>query len=222
MSVHVNSSDSIHRKVCRIVVMGSASVGKTAIISQFLYRSFVEEYKPTIEELHRREFEIPGQNGQYMVLEILDTSGAYQFPAMRDLSIGRADAFVLVYAIDNAESFEQVRNLREQILNIRVGGFVPPIIIVGNKCDAQLRKVNCETAETIACIDWEHGFVETSAKQAQNIDEVFKILLLRMDINAAFLNMPIEEPWRRSSLPPTGTHYLSKRRLMKRHSCVIA
>ena len=59
----------------------------------------------TVEDLHNGEYEV---HGRTLKLEILDTSGSYQFPAMRRLSIRTADGFVLVYAIDDADSFEQV------------------------------------------------------------------------------------------------------------------
>ena len=37
----------------RIVVMGSAFVGKTAIIRRFITGSFPQRYVPTIEDMHR-------------------------------------------------------------------------------------------------------------------------------------------------------------------------
>jgi GTPase SAR1 and related small G proteins len=37
----------------RVVVMGGARVGKSSIISQFLYDRFISRYKETVEELHR-------------------------------------------------------------------------------------------------------------------------------------------------------------------------
>ena len=58
-----------------------------------------------MEDLHNGEYEV---HGRTLKLEILDTSGSYQFPAMRKLSIRTADGFVLVYSIDDEESFEQV------------------------------------------------------------------------------------------------------------------
>ncbi|KAI5712252.1 hypothetical protein M8J75_006956 [Diaphorina citri] len=88
----------------RVVVMGGARVGKSSIISQFLYDRFISRYKETVEELHRGEYELP--DGAQLTLDILDTSGAYQFPAMRELSISTADAFVLVYAVDDASTWD--------------------------------------------------------------------------------------------------------------------
>jgi len=58
----------------RIVVMGSAAVGKTCIISRLLYERFVSEYEATVEELHSGDYEL---NGRPLTLDILDTSGTF-------------------------------------------------------------------------------------------------------------------------------------------------
>lgn len=101
------------RTVCR-----AARVGKSSIISQFLYDKFLSRYRETVEELHRGEYEL--QDGASLTLDILDTSGAFQFPAMRALSISTGDAFVLVYSIDDAETWEEVRRLRDQVSTHKV------------------------------------------------------------------------------------------------------
>lgn len=62
----------------------------------------------------RGEYELDGAS---LTLDILDTSGAYQFPAMRALSISTADAFILVFAVDDADTWEEVKNLRQQVIN---------------------------------------------------------------------------------------------------------
>lgn len=97
----------------RVVVMGTARVGKSAIISQFLYERWPSRYRQTVEELHRGEFSLP--DGAALTLDILDTAGALHFPAMRALSIATAHAFLLVYAVDDAASWDEVRRLRHQV-----------------------------------------------------------------------------------------------------------
>lgn len=67
----------------RLVVLGSARVGKTNLVARFLGGKFQESYTPTIEDFHRKLYRIRGEIHQ---LDILDTSGNHPFPAMRRLS----------------------------------------------------------------------------------------------------------------------------------------
>lgn len=62
----------------KIVVMGAARVGKTSIITQFLYGQFTAKYKRTVEEMHKGEFCIAGVS---LTLDILDTSGSFEVSA---------------------------------------------------------------------------------------------------------------------------------------------
>lgn len=115
----------------KIVVMGAARVGKSSLITQFLYRKFSSKYKRTVEEMHHGQFTVDGVK---IDLDILDTSGAYEFPAMRALSISSADAFVLVYSVTDPESFQQAAAIRDQIIDTKHTADVP-IVVVGNKLD---------------------------------------------------------------------------------------
>lgn len=113
---HHNTGSTTHlmrKQQHRVVVMGAAKVGKTCIISQFLYDKFNLRYKQTVEELHRGEYELP--DGSALTLDILDTSGSFEFPAMRTLSITTGAAFILVYAVDDRESWYEVERLRSLV-----------------------------------------------------------------------------------------------------------
>ena len=68
----------------RMVVLGASRVGKSSIVSRFLNGRFEDQYTPTIEDFHRKVYNIRGDMYQ---LDILDTSGNHPFPAMRRLSI---------------------------------------------------------------------------------------------------------------------------------------
>lgn len=199
----------------RLVILGAGKVGKTAIVHQFLYDRFVTDYSATVEELHRGEYEI----GDYkLTLDILDTSGSYEFPAMRRLAIGTGDAFVLVYSIDNLESFEEIRNIRQELNEQRPTG--APLVVVGNKSDLdQKRVVQKELAETMACIDWENGFVECSAKTGHNVLTIFNELLVQANIK--YRLSPVVQR-RRMSLPVNPRLPGGKSKTGKRNSCAVS
>ena len=56
-------------------------------------------------------------DGTFKSIEVLDTAGQYDFPAMRTLYIKSGTAFALVYAIDDAESFRNVLRLADLIIS---------------------------------------------------------------------------------------------------------
>ena len=159
--------------VYRVLVLGSHKVGKTAIISQFLYDQFQPRYKPTVEEMYKGDFEV----GNIKIsLNIEDTCGtfAYDFPAMAEVSLASADVVLLVYSVDDCDSFEQVAMLRDLVMKSR--GPDMPMVVVGNKIDLE-RKVDEKETEVLVECDWENGYVECSAKLNKNIEDVFMELL---------------------------------------------
>ncbi|XP_062562793.1 GTP-binding protein Di-Ras2 [Armigeres subalbatus] len=196
-----NDENSINSNVRhKIVVMGAAKVGKSSIITQFLYGTFSPKYKRTVEEMHHGHFSVGGVN---LTLDILDTSGSYEFPAMRALSISSADAFILVYDITDSVTFEEVKAIREQIHEIKATTAVP-IVVVGNKTDLadeddDIRQIPRGTTESMITVDWENGFVEASAKLNRNISQVFKELLAQAKIT--YNLSPALRRRRRQSLP---------------------
>lgn len=58
---------------------------------------------------------------------------------MRALSISSADAFILVYDVTDASTFEEVRMIRDQIHETKATTAVP-IVVVGNKIDLVAEK----------------------------------------------------------------------------------
>jgi len=96
----------------KVVVLGSGGVGKSALTVQFVTGCFMEKYDPTIEDFYRKEIEVDGSPS---VLEILDTAGTEQFASMRDLYIRNGQGFVIVYSVTNHQTFQDIKNMREQV-----------------------------------------------------------------------------------------------------------
>ena len=195
--------DATSKVEYRVVVLGSSGVGKTAIISQFLYDSFVNDYEETVDEMYHGEFDVGGCE---LVLNIQDTGGTYvdEFPAMVEVSLASADAVMLVYSVAVPETFQEVSRLRDLAHNVKGEGV--PIVVVGNKTDLQ-REISLEEAEAIVSLDWENGYVECCAKDNVKITEVFKELLNQAKSKFDFSN-PVKS--RRGS--HTSTPLMIRRR----------
>ncbi|XP_046899839.1 RASD family member 3 [Hypomesus transpacificus] len=211
MSLAVCGSSTV-----RLVFLGAAGVGKTSLILRFLHDRFEHKYTRTVEELHALEYDTGAGKVR---LEILDTSGSYSFPAMRELCIRHSDAFVLVYAVDDPGSLEEVRRLREEILELKGGKCSTPITVVGNKADL----MECDgrvlpTAEIMAMVEleWNASFVEASARTGENAVELFRALLQQVNLPSRLSpalrrrreTVPRESPKKR---PP----------LKKNNSCIL-
>lgn len=105
------------------------------------------------------------------MLEILDTAGTEQFTAMRDLYMKNGQGFILVYSITAQSTFNDLQDLREQILRVKDTDDVP-MVLVGNKCDLEdERVVGKELGKSLAG-QFNCAFMETSAKAKVNVNEV--------------------------------------------------
>ncbi|XP_031719113.1 GTP-binding protein Rhes-like [Anarrhichthys ocellatus] len=202
----------------RLLFLGAAGVGKSALIRRFLHDHFEHKYTRTVEELHVLVYDTAGSGK--MRLEILDTSGSYSFPAMRELSIRHSDAFALVYAVDDPGSLEEVRRLRDEILELR-GNKSAPITVVGSKAD--LRDTEGRVllaADVMATVedDWDANFVEASARTGGNAVGVFRALL--QQVNPPRL-LSADAVWRRRDTVPRPA--VKKRPpLKKNNSCALS
>merc|ERR1711943_66913 len=176
LSVHLTQTPTMPDY--KIVVLGSGGVGKSAITVQFVQGIFVEKYDPTIEDSYRKPVEV--DNNQFM-LEILDTAGTEQFTAMRDLYMKNGQGFVLVYSIIAQSTFNDLLDLREQILRVKDCDMVP-MVLVGNKCDLQdQRVITQEQGEGLARKFGGCTFLEASAKTKVNVDQIFHDLIRQIN-----------------------------------------
>ncbi|CAL8330724.1 unnamed protein product [Merluccius merluccius] len=165
-------------RVVRLVMMGAAGVGKSALIRRFQHGHFERKCTRTVEELHALTYRAADDDDAGKVrLEILDTGGSYAFPAMRELSIRRGDAFALVYAVDDPASFREVARLRDEILARKKGA---RLIVVGHKADLTEAEGRVLFAADVAPLvekEWRASFVEASSLTGTNAVGVFLALL---------------------------------------------
>ncbi|KFV52477.1 GTP-binding protein Di-Ras2 [Tyto alba] len=158
----------------RVVVFGAGGVGKSSLVLRFVKGTFRESYIPTIEDTYRQ---VISCDKSICTLQITDTTGSHQFPAMQRLSISKGHAFILVYSITSRQSLEELKPIYEQICQIKGDVESIPIMLVGNKNDEnQNRDVDSSEGEAMAK-KWKCAFMETSAKLNHNVKELFQELL---------------------------------------------
>ena len=115
------------------------------------------------------------------VLEILDTAGTEQFASMRDLYIKNGQGFVVVYSVTNHQTFLDIKTMRDQIVRVK-GSERVPVLLVGNKVDLESQR-EVPTVEGMALAQiWGCPFVESSAKNKRNVNEVFAETVREMNI----------------------------------------
>lgn len=157
----------------KLVVVGGGGVGKSALTIQLIQSHFVDEYDPTIEDSYRKQVVI---DDKVTILDILDTAGQEEYSAMREQYMRTGEGFLLVYSVTSRTSFDELLTYYQQIQRVKDSDYVP-VLVVGNKSDLEEeRQVSYEDGLHMA----QHmsaPFLETSAKQAINVEEAFYTLV---------------------------------------------
>ncbi|XP_013391765.1 ras-related protein M-Ras-like isoform X2 [Lingula anatina] len=158
----------------KLVVVGDGGVGKSALTIQFFQKMFVQDYDPTIEDSYIQHTEI---DGEWCILDVLDTAGQEEFSAMREQYMRKGDGFLLVYSVTDRQSYENIRNFHTQILRVKDRDSYP-MLLVANKVDlVHLRKVPEEQGRDLA-IQLGVQYIETSAKVPPlNVDAIIEFMI---------------------------------------------
>lgn len=136
---------------------------------------FIEKYDPTIEDSYQKIVELLENEGKDTLrcqLDILDTAGTEQFAAMRELYMRDGDVFMLVYSITSTISFEEVKKMHDQLLQVNPKGALNALL-VGNKHDLTDDRVVQTSEGNCLASEWSIPFLETSALNGTNVDTAF-------------------------------------------------
>ena len=153
----------------RVVVVGGGGTGKSGLVIQLIQSHFVDDYDPTIEDSYRRRMII---DEKFALLDVLDTAGQEEYSAMKKQYMRTGEGFVCVYSITSRASFEEMRELYEEIAVVK-GVDQWPCVLVANHCEREMeRMVSKEEGQQLArklnC-----DFYETSLQGRTNVEEPF-------------------------------------------------
>ncbi|CAN1224788.1 Ras-related protein RABH1e [Linum perenne] len=157
----------------KLVFLGDQSVGKTSIITRFMYDKFDTTYQATIgiDFLSKTMY----LEDRTVRLQLWDTAGQERFRSLIPSYIRDSSVAVVVYDVANRQSFLNTSKWIEEVRTERGSDVI--IVLVGNKTDlVDKRQVSIEEGDGKAK-DFGVMFIETSAKAGFNI-KVRKSLLL--------------------------------------------
>jgi len=157
----------------KLVFLGDQSVGKTSIITRFMYDNFDRHYQATIgiDFLSKTMY----LEDRTVRLQLWDTAGQERFRSLIPSYIRDSSVAVVVYDVTNRASFINTTKWVEDVRAERGNDVV--ICLVGNKTDLgnDKRQITTEEGEEKAKKD---GllFMECSAKAGYNVKSLFRKL----------------------------------------------
>ena len=153
----------------KLIFIGDSSVGKSCLTAKAVKNNFEEYYQATVGfEFLTFNMKV---NDKVIKLQIWDTCGQEIYKSLISNFYRNSSLAVLVYAIDNKESFNHVENWLNDLKgqankDVR-------IFLVGNKADLEEeRKVPKEEGEKYKEDQHLDLFMETSAKTGHNARNV--------------------------------------------------
>lgn len=116
----------------KLVLVGKLGVGKSAMIVRFLTKRFIGEYDQNIGLMYHYHKRLENQQVRVEILE----SGGKDFIESSDVHTLWGDLFLLVYAINDRSSFEELIPLRQHLEKVRAAD-KPLVVLIGNKKDTE-------------------------------------------------------------------------------------
>lgn len=165
----------------QLAFLGAEGTGKASLINHVLGNGNNNvRGKPDVNDIIRdKTIAIPGM----MNIVIMDTSDLHNFPPMKRVTIQRANIFVLVFALDNQKSFQEIESYHNDIMEIKKGShdYVDnkvPIVVVGNKSEVPVEKQIDKTDLIDKVVNqWDCKYIETSAKTGYNINALLETVI---------------------------------------------
>eukprot|EP00866_Antonospora_locustae_P000401 jgi/Antlo1/401/889 len=131
------------RSKYKLVFLGDQNVGKTTLISQFVYRQIDKHYEPTIGiDFLTKKVDVDDKE---VKLQLWDTAGQEKFHSI--ISSYARDSFlaIVLFDVGNESTFMKIDKWITDLVRVHDAEKKIKILIVGNKIDL----VNAETLSIV-------------------------------------------------------------------------
>uniref|UniRef100_A0A0X3NUQ9 GTP-binding protein GEM n=1 Tax=Schistocephalus solidus TaxID=70667 RepID=A0A0X3NUQ9_SCHSO len=148
-----------------VQVLGAAQVGKTTMCTQFMTSETLDDsadYGHDEDIVQNVTVDIDNEQTTLRFIENAESESASIMDS--------ADAYVVVYAIDDRESFMAAQNIVSEVLGR--SKMSSTIVVVGNKADlVRTREVSSEEGKNLANV-YSCGFYEVSISLNHRVNEL--------------------------------------------------
>jgi len=158
----------------KICLFGDGGVGKTTLIGRYLTGVFKSGQTITIGvDFHVKKLEV---NGMKVSLQIWDFAGETRFRFLLPSYVVGASGGIFMYDITR---FSSLKNFPDW-MEIFKKGFIGaqdkqlPVIMAGSKLDLNYKRaVSSKEAFDMAKMNNLYGYIECSAKDGRNVEDIF-------------------------------------------------
>ena len=162
---------STYDYLCKLLVIGDSSVGKSALLEKFTADSFSSIFISTIGIDFKIKTIMIGD--KKIKLQIWDTAGQERFRVITSAYYRGAMGVLIVFDLHDHRTFTNIRGWFENLEQHNNNDDIQRII-VGNKSDLE-RRVPKEEIDALVK-EFKVSYFETSAKTGHNVNEVFQKL----------------------------------------------
>eukprot|EP01028_Stygiella_incarcerata_P006762 TRINITY_DN2749_c0_g1_i1.p1 TRINITY_DN2749_c0_g1~~TRINITY_DN2749_c0_g1_i1.p1 ORF type:complete len:226 (-),score=68.25 TRINITY_DN2749_c0_g1_i1:87-764(-) len=207
----------------KLVFLGDQSVGKTSIITRFMYDTFDQTYQATIgiDFLSKTMY----LEDRTVRLQLWDTAGQERFRSLTPSYIRDSSVAVIVYDVTERSSCNNVMKWVEDVRSER--GSDVMLFIVANKIDLQeKRKVTVEEGEELArkC---GAQFMEVSALAGVNVKRLFHTIASSLPssdkpvpADAELVDIRLSGSTTKIGPPSSGTDTTDEQRERQQQKCM--
>jgi small GTP-binding protein len=162
-------------KLFKLIVLGSAAVGKTTLVNQFLKKEDIIDYRPTLGiSISSQRYHVQGFKEDVIKFLIFDLAGQSFFKRVRRDYYKGANCAFIVYDVTRRETFDEAIDFWLKDAQMELGNI--PFVLIGNKNDLEEDRVVTKEEGLKKARELKSFFTETSALRNVNVQDTFKII----------------------------------------------